>query len=165
VVREVPEAHLDIYGEGKLRRRLERDIAHRGLQDSITLRGYDRDARAALWTCSALLLTSRFEAHPLAVSEAMARACPVVAFDIPYGPSEQLTDGKEGFVVPEGDVDTMANRLVALLRSPDLVARMGEAGRATAGSDQSDRLVSGWAEVIHGVMAARSAEEGVDDAS
>ena len=132
VVAAVPGARLDIYGEGKERELVEAAIAERGLGEAVLMRGFDPGARDALWTSSALLLTSVFEGYPLSTLEAMARGCPVVSYDVRYGPREQVTDGVDGFVVPDGDVDALAARVIELLRSPELVARMSAAARATA---------------------------------
>src|SRR5215207_1121110 len=148
VVAEVPGATLDIYGEGRERELVEAAIAERGLGAAIAMRGFDPGARESLWSSSALLLTSVFEGYPLSTLEAMARGCPVVAYDIRYGPREQITDGVDGFVVREGDVAALAARVVELLRSPELVARMSVAARATARRHDSADYLARWGEVI-----------------
>ena len=47
-------------------------------------------------------MTSSFEGYPLSTLESMSRGCPVVSYDIKYGPREQITDGVDGFLVPRG---------------------------------------------------------------
>jgi poly(glycerol-phosphate) alpha-glucosyltransferase len=148
VVADVPGARLDIYGEGKERELIEAAIAERGLGEAVLMRGFDPGARDALWSSSALLLTSVFEGYPLSTLEAMARGCPVVSYDVRYGPREQVTDGVDGFVVADGDVDALAARVVELLRSPELVARMSAAARATAERHDSADFLRHWAEVV-----------------
>jgi poly(glycerol-phosphate) alpha-glucosyltransferase len=148
VVAAVPGARLDIYGEGPERELVESAIAERGLGEAIAMRGFDPGARDALWTSSALLLTSVFEGYPLSTLEAMARGCPVVAYDIRYGPREQITDGVDGFVVPDGDVAALAARVVELLRSPERVLRMSGAARTTARRHDVEGFLRHWAEVI-----------------
>ena len=147
VVAAVPGARLDLYGEGKERALIEAAIAERGLGDAIEMRGFDPGARDSLWTSSALLLTSVFEGYPLSTLEAMARGCPVVSYDIRYGPREQITDGVDGFVVPDGDTAALAARVVELLRSPGLVTRMSAAARATAAQHDGADFLRHWAEV------------------
>ena len=63
----------------------------------------------------------------------MASGVPVVATDC-GGVSEAFTDGVEGFLVAPRDSEALADALARLGRDPDLRARMGEAGRATATS-------------------------------
>jgi poly(glycerol-phosphate) alpha-glucosyltransferase len=152
VVEAVPNAHLDIYGDGSDRPRLEAEIENRGLGGSVALRGFDPRAPDALWSSSAFLLTSSFEGYPLSTLESMARGCPVVAYDIKYGPREQITDGVDGFLVPAGDVDQLADRVIALLSSPDLVRRMSTAARERARSYGPPEYLVNWAGVLHATV-------------
>ena len=94
------------------------------------------------------MLSSSFEGYPLSTLESMSRGCPVVSYDIKYGPREQITDGVDGFLVPRGDVDALADRLVELLRSPELVARMSRAARETARRKGPDEFLADWARVL-----------------
>jgi poly(glycerol-phosphate) alpha-glucosyltransferase len=155
VVRAVPEARLDIYGEGSRHDVLQKEIDRRRLGAYVTLRGFDPEAREALWASSAFVLSSSFEGYPLSTLESMSRGCPVVSYDIKYGPREQITDGTDGFLVPRGDVDALAERLVELLRSPELVARMSDAAREAAGRKGPDAFVADWARVLGCVVEQR----------
>ena len=123
VVAAVPGAQLDIYGDGSEHERLEAEIDERGSRGRSSLHGFDPRASEALWSSTAFLLTSSFEGYPLSTLESMSRGCPVVAYDIKYGPREQITDGVDGFLVPPGDVALLAQRVIELLRSPELVRR------------------------------------------
>jgi phosphatidylinositol alpha-mannosyltransferase len=72
-----------------------------------------------------------FESFGIVLLEAMASGTPVVASNIP-GYREVLTDGKEGRLVPPGDVDELASAVIALLNDPERRQQMGRAGQATA---------------------------------
>ena len=76
-----------------------------------------------------LALTSRWEASPLVVLEAMRAGIPVVAYDI-GGVRELLEDGVTGYMVPTGDAEALSIRLRELARDPELASAMGLAGRA-----------------------------------
>ncbi len=152
VIKKVPDARLDVYGSGKLLDKLQALIDERGLSDHVTLRGHDPTAREALWRASAFLLTSEFEGYPLSTLESLSRGCPVVSYDIPYGPREQITDGVDGFLVADGDVAGAADRVVRLLSSPELVERLGVAGRDTAARHGEQDYLASWAAVLAGVI-------------
>lgn len=152
VVAEIPDARLDIYGSGSRMEELQELIERRGLSRSVILRGYDPDAPQALWSGSAFLLTSEFEGYPLVVLESLSRGCPVVSYDVPYGPREQISDGVDGFLVPDGDTSAAAQRVVSLLSSPELVERLGTAGRAKARLHEQDAFLADWASVLRGVV-------------
>jgi poly(glycerol-phosphate) alpha-glucosyltransferase len=85
----------------------------------------------------------------------MAHGCPVIAYDIKYGPREQIDDGVDGFLVPKGDIEGMAERAVRLLRDPALVARMSEAAFAKAEQHNHARFLRDWKHVIEGAVALR----------
>ena len=163
VVRSVPEARLDIYGDGTGREALQAEIDRRQLGASVTLHGFDPEARDALWRSSAFLMTSLFEGYPLSTLESMSCGCPVVSYDIKYGPREQITDGVDGFLVPRGDVDGLADRIVELLRSPELVSRMSAAARETAARHGADHFLADWADVLEQVVELRPDRTRIDD--
>jgi hypothetical protein len=155
VLKEEPDATLDIYGDGQLRVALEREIADQGVADSVFLRGHDPRAREALWTATGFLMTSRFEGYPLATLESLSHGCPVISYDIKYGPSQQITHDVDGFLVEAGDIRGMADRIVELIRNPELVARMSGAALDKAGQHDYRAFLRDWRAVLDGVIAAR----------
>jgi poly(glycerol-phosphate) alpha-glucosyltransferase len=163
VVEAVPDARLDIYGEGSQRQRLQAEIDRRQLAASVRLRGFDPNAAEALWTSSAFLLTSLFEGYPLSTSESMSRGCPVVSYDIKYGPREQITDGEDGFLVPPGDVALLAQRVTELLRSPELVARMSAAARRNSERFGPAESLASWATVVQAVVDRKHLRTKIDE--
>lgn len=164
VVEAVPDARLDIYGEGSQRAKLQAEIERADLTGSVTLRGFDPAAREALWTSSAFLLTSEYEGYPLSTLESMSHGCPVVSYDIRYGPREQIADGVDGFVVPEGDQAALADRVIELLRSPELVARMSAAAREKVARYGPAQFVERWAQVLRAVVEQAPARTRIEDA-
>ena len=83
VVREVPGATLDIYGEGAEHDALQALIDARGLGAHVVLRGRTDDPGAVLDAASVFLSTSAFEGQGLSLAEALAHGCPVIAYDVP----------------------------------------------------------------------------------
>ncbi len=68
---------------------------------------------------------------PIAVMEAMAAGLPVVAAGV-GALHEEVVEGTTGFLVPPGDGEAMAHRVLQLIEDHDLRAAMGQAGRRTA---------------------------------
>ena len=127
LLERVPAAKLDIFGDGPSRAALATRVAELDLADSVVLHGHTPDAAGRLDTAAALLLTSRHEGQPLVILEAMARGCPVVAYDVHYGPADMIEDGRTGFLVEAGDRDALADALAAVLGDPDRIAAMSAA--------------------------------------
>ena len=165
VLEKVPDARLDVYGEGPNRSELEGRIRADGLRRSVILHGRRPSAREELWTASALLVTSRYEAFPLVILESLSRGCPVVAYDVPYGPREQIDPGVNGYLVPDGDTAEAAARVAELLTDPTRVAELGRTARTTLDRYQIPAFVEAWARVLNGTLersATRIAELGCD---
>ncbi|SIO09575.1 glycosyltransferase [Agromyces cerinus] len=141
------DVHLDVYGDGESRPALERRITDPA---AVELHGFDPDARQHLPDASFLLLTSHSEGFPLVLVEAMAAGCLPIAYDIPYGPADLIRDGRNGFLVPPGDVDGLTDAIVRLQRmSPRRVARMRAAAVRTASRFDEDRVTRIWARELH----------------
>ena len=94
--------------------------------------------------CSVSLLTSRFEPFGLVLPEAMSSGLPVVAFDCPYGPAEIITDGKDGFVIKNRDIQAFAAKLCDLIENKELRFNMGRAGIVSSRRYSADRIMPLW---------------------
>lgn len=121
---ETPEVrvHVDVFGSGPLGEEIATLIDAEAAGDRITLKGYDPTASMQLASASFLVLSSKYEGLPLVLVEAMAAGCIPVAYDVRYGPSDVITHGVDGLVVPADDVKALS----AAIRR---IATMGEAER------------------------------------
>jgi glycosyltransferase involved in cell wall biosynthesis len=125
----VPQALFVFAGDGEERARLE-DLARRlGVADRVRFLGQRGDIPDLLAVCDLFVLPSLFEGLPLAVLEAMAAGRPVVATAV-GGTDEAVLEGESGLLVPPGDPPALAAAITAILDSPRLARRLGDAGRA-----------------------------------
>ncbi|MBY0447291.1 MAG: glycosyltransferase family 4 protein [Hyphomonadaceae bacterium] len=111
--------------------------------------------QAELQCASIFTLPSYAEGLSVALLEAMARGCPVVATRVGEH-AEVLRPGENALVAAPGDVAGLAQALGRLLADPDLAERLGAAGRATvAARFTDDRALHAIAAVLAGVEAGR----------
>ncbi|QLD12426.1 glycosyltransferase [Microbacterium oleivorans] len=150
---------LDVYGRGS---RAD-DLAALAAGDpGIRFHGHTDDPAAALSSASVLLLTSRSEAFGLVLLEAMAAGCLPIAYDIAYGPAELIRDGVNGWLVPEGDVDALADAVRAAAElDPDRRAAMRARARATAAEYDGARIRRRWAGVLRRARRRRRLRGGM----
>lgn len=74
---------------------------------------------------SIFVMSSRYEGFGLVLTEAMSCGLPCVSFDCPYGPSDIINDGIDGFLARNGDINDLSNKLEALMRNESLRIKMG----------------------------------------
>ncbi len=138
VLSRVPDAVLLIVGGGPYRGDLERLARQTGVSGSVRFTGpvpgAELPAHYGAGDVFAMPCRTRrggldVEGLGIVYLEASATGLPVVAGDSGGAPDAVL-DGETGWVVRGGAVEESANRIIALLRDPELRQRMGERGRA-----------------------------------
>ena len=122
------DARLCLVGDGPDRERVERRAHELGISRSTLFIGYQRDVAPYYAFFDALLLPSANEGTPVVAIEALASGRPVVATRV-GGVPDVVTDGADGYLVPVGDVESMAERLAQLAADAALRRTLGEAGR------------------------------------
>jgi len=125
------EAHFVIAGEGADRENFTRQAAGMGLGGHITWTGLVQNpfAEGLFAAADVVCQPSRWEeVFGWVITEAMAAGKPVVATRV-GGIPEIVGDGETGFLVPRGDSNALATRILTLLGDPALRTRMGQAGR------------------------------------
>jgi glycosyltransferase involved in cell wall biosynthesis len=128
-----PRVHGVVIGDGPARSAGEARARDLGIAGHVSFLGRRDDVPALLDAADMLLLCSDEEGFPNVLLEAMAAGLPVVTR--PAGDAAAVVKQEEtGFVV-SGGAEEMADRVVLLARSPDLRARMGDAGRTRASNE------------------------------
>ena len=123
-----PDARFMIVGGGPLLESIKGDIAQLGLQAEVRVLGGRTDTETLLSMMDVLVLTSTSEGLPNVLLEAAVAGAAIVT-TAAGGAVEVVKDGETGFVVPCGDADAVADRVVALIDNPGLRARFVAAGR------------------------------------
>jgi len=139
-----------VVGEGPEAERLQRRSRELSLGDAVRFMGRRDDVPAILSGADASVLCSHpvVETFPLAVLEAMSSGLPVVASDV-GAVREMILDGEEGYIISPGDVEALAESLVALADAPDARRRMGIKGRERVVRDFTvEGMVGRYAEMF-----------------
>jgi glycosyltransferase involved in cell wall biosynthesis len=128
VLRREPSVGFLLFGEGRCREELREQIKAAGLSGSFVLSGFRPDLDRFVPLLDLLVLPSFTEGLPNVVLEAFAAGIPVVATAV-GGTPELVVDGASGFLVPPGDPDVLAERILNALASEDRLRDMGLHGR------------------------------------
>jgi len=130
VRREIP-AKLLMIGDGPDRTSAEWLAREKGLAGDVIFLGKQNQVQKLLNCADVLLLPSELESFGLAALEGMACGVPPVCSRV-GGLPEVIDDGVEGYLVPPGDVDTMAARALEIASDRQRRQAMGQAARQRA---------------------------------
>jgi glycosyltransferase involved in cell wall biosynthesis len=120
-----------LVGEGTYRERYSKDALAMGLGDHVTWAGLVLDPfgegvyDAADIVCQ---VSNWEEVFGWVIAEAMAYEKPILGTRV-GGIPELIKDGESGFLVNRGDSPAMADKILRLVRDPELRKRMGQVGR------------------------------------
>ena len=155
VEKKVPDWTLAIYGDGdhssyeKLRDDLGIDASR------CQLHGATSNIQEEYRASSIYVLTSRFEGLSMAMLEAISCGLPLVAFACPCGPRDVVEDGVNGYLVDNGNVEKMAERLVAVMQSPEKLRQMGKAAQEKSKQYQMEYLAPKWRQLFESIYSMK----------
>lgn len=142
------EWRLDVFGDGE-RTIYEQMIGNLELdQQRCQLHGRTNDVEYEYSQSSLFVLSSRFEGFGLVIIEAMSCGLPVLAFDCPWGPTEIITDGKDGLLVDNGNVSQLADSIIYLIDHPDVRKQMGEQAKRKSENYKIENLAIVWKDLL-----------------
>jgi glycosyltransferase involved in cell wall biosynthesis len=157
VLEEAPDWELRIYGTGPERGALQRQIASLGVDGGVRLMGATPQLGSALAEGSLFVLSSRFEGFGMVLVEAMSKGLPVVSFDCPRGPSEIVTDGVDGLLVPAEDVDALATAILRVIGDEAFRRRAGAAALQASQRYDLASIGADWEALLEDLEARVSA--------
>ena len=123
-----PDFVLLVAGEGEEWGPLEKEASDLGLAANVRFLGFRDDVPSLLQAMDVFVLPSLSEGLPLSILEALALQKPVVATNV-GGIPEILQDGVTGYLVSPRNPESLAEKILLLLRDPQIAANMGRAGR------------------------------------
>ncbi len=138
-----------IAGQGPQQEHLKALVSHLGLQDKVNFTGaVSRDRAIELYAQSHIFILTSITAEdgdqegiPVVLMEAQACGIPVIS-TFHTGIPELVKDGKSGFLVPEKNVDQLAEKLDSLISSASQWAELGSAGKDIVHKDFNNEKLS-----------------------
>ncbi len=135
--KELPALRIVVIGEGDQRHSLQERISGLGLEHIFFLAGALPHEQVADWLAASdlFILPSRYEGGPpIALMEAMAAGCAVIATDV-MGVRELISEPALGRIVPPQDSGALAAAMVDLMSDPQTRGAMGERARLKVSRD------------------------------
>ena len=143
-----PDWHLDIYGDGTLRRDLEQQVQALGLSDTVHLAHPTHQMPEVYRGASIYVMTSRYEGLPMVLLEAQHMGLPIVSFACPCGPRDILHPGEDGYLIEQGDDAAFIEALSSLMDSEAERIRMGANARQASSRYEVDAVMAQWTDLF-----------------
>ena len=155
-LKDVPDLHLAIAGEGALRPAIEARIAELGVGDRVRLLGHRDDAPRVLRALDVYVSSSWSEGLGTSVLEGLACGVPVVA-TLAGGAAEMVLDGETGLLIPARDPEALAGGIVRMLCDKALAQTVVANAKAHVLAHFTvDKMVEGNIAVYEGLLEDRA---------
>jgi glycosyltransferase involved in cell wall biosynthesis len=141
VLRELPQVHFVLVGEGDLGDLLRERARQLGIADRVLLTGPRSDIEELLACLDLFVSSSLWEGLSTAILEALASRVPVIATDIPANRAI-IEDQVNGWLVPTSDPEALAVAVLGALKEPSLCAQCADRALDTVQSFSIDAVVS-----------------------
>lgn len=146
-----PDWQWHIYGDGELMEETSKKIKELNLENFLILKGKVNDLEQRYKDYGMCVMTSSREGMPLVLLEAKANGLPIVAFDVKTGPKEIVNDEKDGLLIPDMDVNKMADAICRLIEHPDLREQMSNHALSTVDAFSKETILKQWIDFIESI--------------
>ena len=82
----------------------------------------------------------------------MACGVPPVSFTCPCGPRDIITDGKDGLLVENGDIEGLANSICYLIEHEDVRRKMGQQARISVERFKIEHIAREWKKLFEQIV-------------
>ncbi len=143
IAKKYPEWKLVTFGNGNLTP-LKELSSQLNIADQVINNQATENVQKEMANSSIYALSSKYEGMPLVLLEAMACGLPLVSFACKCGPRDIITDGEDGFLIKEGDLDDFADKLSLLIEDYELRHKMGVAASRNVLRFTEDIVMKKW---------------------
>lgn len=139
---------LDIIGEGSEKSKLEKQIKDLNMQKYIKIHNFTKDINQYYLQSALMCMTSRFEAFPMVLLEALNFSLPVLVTDFPTGAKEILGEQNKQ-IVKQYDTSTFANHLKEVCNDQQLRMALSKDNSYLIKQFYPETILKLWNEILH----------------
>ena len=146
VVIENSDIILDVYGDGEEEEDLKSLAKELNLENNVIFHGKTQIPLKVFQQATCSIVASKFEGFALTIEESLANGCPVVSYNLKYGPSDMIQDGVNGFLVEEGNIKSLADKL-KLIASNE-ISFDEKSVQASMNDFTHDKFIENWMQLF-----------------
>jgi glycosyltransferase involved in cell wall biosynthesis len=149
-----PDWELCIFGGGN-REEYLKQVDKLGLRGVIKCEGPVNNIMKEYQDSSIMVLSSRFEGLPLVLMEAMSIGLPPVAFTCPCGPKDIITNGEDGILCKNGNIQELEDGICKLIEDEQLRKEMGCKAAISIQRYNLDIIMQQWNQLFNDLIRER----------
>lgn len=142
-----PDWQLHLYGKENLD-----FLDTKNLKHNIHFFPPEKNIQQKYLESSIYVMSSRFEGFGMVITEAMACGVPCVSFDCDYGPGDIIADGQDGFLVENGIINELAEKLIVLIEDENLRKEMGKKAKDNVKRYLPEHIVKEWDDLFKSLV-------------
>ena len=142
--------HLYIFGNGD-RTPYQKLADQYQLAGTVHLMPATEDIAKEFSQSSIYVMSSRYEGFGLVLAEAMSCGLPCVSFDCPYGPRDIITDGEDGLLAQDGNIEDLAQKMEQLMADVELRKSMGTKAIHNIARYQPQAIMAKWTNLFESI--------------
>lgn len=143
----IPDWKLNIYGEGEHLQLLTDYIKQNSLQN-VLLKGVTSNIQKVYEQSAFFVMSSKYEGLPMVLIEAQSFGLPIVSYNCPYGPSDVISSNENGLLVEDQNVQKLADAILKLASSPDLLQKFSQNSLLNAANYQPEQILQMWIDKV-----------------
>ncbi|TXK75411.1 glycosyltransferase family 4 protein [Mesonia sp. HuA40] len=152
VLQNQPDWSLNIYGKIDENRTFLTQAENLGLEEAVNFIPPVKEIQTKYIESSIMVLPSRSEGFGMVLIEAMACGVPCVSFDCPEGPADIIENGKDGYLVENGNIEKLASHILKLIEDENLRVEMGAKARENVKRFLPEVIVKQWDELFKSLV-------------
>lgn len=153
IVLDHENVNLYLIGKGPLEVELKKYSRKLGIESSVQFLGFKSNPYKYMKASELLVLSSKWEGFAHVIVEAMVVGTPVISTDCKSGPAEIIKDNKYGVLVPVGNYQLLAKKVIELLRNEKLRDFYTKQGYKRAKDFSAEKIVKEYEKVFLSVLS------------
>ena len=121
-------------------------------KNKIQYLGQVKDMKSLYRDSSIFILPSRWEGFPMALLEAMSQGCTCISYDLVTGPNEIITDGFDGILVKDQNIEEMTSKLIMLIEKSDKREKLAKEAIKSINQFSMEKIVDRWESLLSDVI-------------
>lgn len=145
-----PDWHLNIIGDGVMKKNIEEKIKKLNLTNSVTMHGFRNKEyiNECLFHSSIYVMPSFTESFGIVLLEAFSYGLPCIAFTRAIGATEIISNNWDGYLIKDSSKEQMAKKICELIKNPNRRIIMGANALKKANKYDANEIKKEWIKII-----------------